>query len=58
MAMMTLMNGDTREVPDDTFRKTEHGVEWEEREETHLVPWTAILEVVSAAGDVLPRFIP
>jgi hypothetical protein len=45
-----LVNGETREIPEGGVT-TDRGIRWDEGTATHLIPWTAILELIEDTGE-------
>jgi hypothetical protein len=50
-----LVNGETREIPEGGV-PTDRGIRWEEGNDTHLIPWTAILEFIQER-DAPPEYV-
>jgi hypothetical protein len=46
MATIRLVTGEEREVPDNVFEMTERGVEYDDGETHHIVPWSAVIELI------------
>jgi hypothetical protein len=45
MATIRLVTGEEREVPDTVVEMTERGVEYDEGDTHHIVPWSAVIEL-------------
>jgi hypothetical protein len=45
MATIRLVSGEDREVPDE-FLRTDLGIEWNDEDEHHVVPWSAVVEFI------------
>jgi hypothetical protein len=46
MATIRLVTGEEREVPDNVVEMTERGVEYDDGETHHIVPWSAVIELI------------
>jgi hypothetical protein len=46
MAKIRLVTGEEREVPDKVVEMTERGIEWDDGTAHHIVPWSAVIELI------------
>ena len=57
MATIRLVTGEEREVPDKVVEMTERGVESDDGNTHHIVPWTAVIELTKPSSG-MPMVAP
>lgn len=57
MATIRLVTGEERELPDKVVEMTERGVEWDDGDTHHIVPWSAVIELTKPTSG-MPMVAP